>query len=109
MQTLGELTGEFLNNVDQIAAELVSGFGLKHSSAVDGLNTPLLRWLDFRLRTIDPRPRQIYVSDRFPKSLNEPTARALRAIEQAILNGEDIKSVSRQGPDAVRFQWQEPE
>jgi hypothetical protein len=101
VQTLDELAGEFLNNVDQIAAELVVGFGLKHSRAVDGLNTPLLRWLDFRLRTIDPCPRQIYLSDRFPKSLDDPTVRALRAIEQAVLNGEDINPF--QGKGLLRF------
>ncbi|MFL9955490.1 hypothetical protein PQR65_19085 [Paraburkholderia nemoris] len=97
MQTLEGLTGEFLKNADQIATELIAGFGLKHGRAVDGLHAPLLRWLDYRLRVIDPRPRQIYVSDRFPKSLDEPTARALRAIEQAILNGEDINPFQGKG------------
>ncbi|MCW0131858.1 hypothetical protein [Burkholderia pseudomallei] len=97
MQTLEELTGEFLENVDQIAAELVAGFGLKHSHEVDGLQTPLLRWLDFRLRTIDPRPRQIHVSDRFPKSLDELTAQALGSIERAIRNGDDINRFQSKG------------
>ncbi|MFM0031865.1 hypothetical protein PQR70_37215 [Paraburkholderia madseniana] len=97
MQTLEELAGEFLENVDGIATELIAGFGLNHNRVVDGLHAPLLRWLDYRLRIIDPRPRQIYVSDRFPKSLDEPTARALRAIEQAILNGDDINQFQGKG------------
>lgn len=97
MQTLEELTGEFLKNADQIAIELIAGFGLKHGRAVDGLHASLLRWLDYRLRVIDPRPRQIYLSDRFPKSLDEPTARALRAIEQAILKGDDVNPFQSKG------------
>ncbi|WP_193352952.1 hypothetical protein [Paraburkholderia xenovorans] len=96
-----ELTGEFLKNVDEIATELITGFGLKHSLAVAGLQTPLLRWMDFRLRTIDPRPRQIYASDNFPKSLDEPTVKALRSIEQAIRNGDDINPF--QGKGLLRF------
>ncbi|WP_244101662.1 hypothetical protein [Burkholderia ambifaria] len=36
MQTLEELNEEFFKNVDQIATELLVGFGLKHSGDVDG-------------------------------------------------------------------------
>lgn len=97
MQTLDELTDEFLRNLDEIAANLVAGFGLKHSLEVNGLQTPLLRWMDFRLRTIDPRPRKIHASDRFPKSLDEPTAKALRVIEQAVRNGDDINPFQGKG------------
>ncbi len=97
MQTLEELNEEFFRNVDQIAADLLTGFGLKHSGDVDGLHVPLLRWMDFRLRTIDPRPRQIYASDRFPKSLDEPVASALQSLERAIRNGEDINPFQSKG------------
>jgi hypothetical protein len=97
VQTLDELTGEFLKNADEIATELIAGFTLRHSRVVDGLHAPLLRWLDYRLRIIDPRPRQIYLSDRFPKSLDEPTAGALRAIEQAIMKGDDVNPFQSKG------------
>ncbi|KVE63648.1 hypothetical protein WI97_18525 [Burkholderia vietnamiensis] len=97
VQTLEELNEEFFKNIDQIATELLVGFGLKHSGDVDGLHVPLLRWMDFRLRTIDPRPRQIYASDRFPKSLDEPVASALRSLERAIQNGDDINPFQSKG------------
>nr|WP_248312904.1 hypothetical protein [Burkholderia ambifaria] len=97
VQTLEELNEEFFKNVDQIATELLVGFDLKHSGNVDGLHVPLLRWLDFRLRTIDPRLRQIYASDRFPKSLDGPVASAFRSLERTIQNGDDINPFQSKG------------
>ncbi|MCI0150354.1 hypothetical protein KNO81_31275 [Paraburkholderia sediminicola] len=97
MQTLDELVKEFFENADRIAEELISGFSLNHNRVVEGLQTPMLRWLDFRLRTIDPYPRQIYLSDRFPKSLDEPISRALQGIEHAILKGDDINPFQGKG------------
>jgi len=101
MQTLDDLVKEFQENADRIAEELIAGFGLKHKRVVEGLQTPMLRWLDFRLRMIDPHPREIYLSDRFPKWLDEPTAGALRAITQAILNGDDVNPF--QGKGLMRY------
>lgn len=97
MQTLEELNEAFFHNVDHIAADLLAGFGLSHSGDVDGLHVPLLRWMDFRLRTIDPRPRQIFASDRFPKELDDPVASALRSLERAIRNGDDINPFQSKG------------
>ncbi|MFM0406832.1 hypothetical protein [Paraburkholderia dipogonis] len=90
MQDVESLVAEFVTNVDQIASTLIEGFGLLHTGAVDHLNTPLLRWLDFRLRFINPLPRQIHRSDRFPKALDAAAAQALRTIEARITQGEDI-------------------
>src|SRR5450830_273671 len=90
MQDVESLLSEFIINVDQIAKMLVEGFGLKHSGTISHLDTPVLRWLDFRLRFIDPRPRQIFLSNRFPKTLDSIAVKALRVIETKISKGEDI-------------------
>jgi len=90
MQDIESLAAEFIANVNQIASTLVESFGLRHTSTIDNLANPVLRWLDFRLRFIDPRPRQIHFSDRFPMALDEATRVALHAIEAKIIKGEDI-------------------
>jgi hypothetical protein len=97
MQDVVALLDEFCQNLDQIATTLVVGFNLKHKREVEGLSEPLLRWLDFRARIIDPRPRQIYHSDQFPKALDERTGRAMRMLEDKINAGEDVNAYQGKG------------
>lgn len=97
MQTLEELTREFAENADRAAEILIEEYGLKHKRTVDGLHSPLLRWLDFRLRIIDPRPRQIFLSDRFPKTLESRTGEALQALHEAIAVGADVNPFQGKG------------
>jgi hypothetical protein len=70
---------------------------LAHGEAVEHLSRPLLRWFDFRLRFIDPRPRVILCSKRFPKQLDEPYATAYQELVRAISNGEDINGFQSKG------------
>jgi hypothetical protein len=86
VHTHKELFQRFLANVEDVAAQLVSGFRLTHN----GPQSPIFRWLDFRLRTIDPRPRAVYFSDNFPKPLDASTSRQLQKLEQEIRNGHDV-------------------
>lgn len=97
MQDVKALLEEFRQNLDQIATSLVVGFNLKHKREVESLSDPLLRWLDFRARIIDPRPRQIHHSDQFPKTLDERTARAMRMLEDKISAGEDVNAYQGKG------------
>ncbi|MGU7778674.1 hypothetical protein [Burkholderia sp. PU8-34] len=101
MQDVASLGAEFVANVDEIATALIEGFALKRTGAVEHLNKPLLRWLDFRLRFIDPRPRQIYLSDRFPKKLDPVAEKALSEIASKIATGTDINS--HQGAGLIDF------
>jgi hypothetical protein len=88
---------KFNQDIDNVAKTLVGAFGLKHEREVTGLEEPLLRWLDFRLRHIDPCPRQIFVSDKFPKTLPKNIADALHDIEKKIIDGEDINPYQGKG------------
>lgn len=97
MQTLKELTLEFQQNADRIADELIDGYRLKHSRDVAALQSPLLRWMDFRLRMIDPRPRKILLSDRLPKQINGAIDRAYQGLHHAILDGDDINHFQGRG------------
>lgn len=87
----------FISDLDEIANNFIDIFGLKHTSEVDNLSEPLLRWIDFRLRYVDPKPRQAYYSNRFPKQLNENTEKSLQNIIQMIQNGEDINPYQGKG------------
>lgn len=90
MQTPRALRLRFAANADEIARSMITALGLTHSGKVEHLSDPLTRWFDFRLRIIDPRPRKVHLSDRFPRSLDAATSRALRSITLAIERGDDI-------------------
>lgn len=85
-----ELKRRFHENVDAIVQSLIGAFGLTHTEDVAHLGEGLLRWLDFRMRYIDPVPRRIVVSNRFPMRLNSVVEAGLRAIERRMLSGQDV-------------------
>src|ERR1700760_4942015 len=95
--TIENLVQTLNANADKIAKQLIAGFGLTHDEAVEHLSRPLLRWFDFRLRIIDPHPRAILFSDRFPNQLNEPYSTAFQELVRAILNGKDVNGFQSKG------------
>jgi len=93
-----DLNAEFQKNIDSIAAELIGTFSLKFKQEVPHLSNPLLRWLDFRFRYIDPQPRQIVFSRKFPKrKLPASTKAALKKISMLITSGIDINPYQGRG------------
>lgn len=57
-----------------------------------------MRWVDFRLRYIDPGPREIAWSDKFPKrSLPLETRRALGAFVDRVWDGHDLNPYQGRG------------
>lgn len=54
-----ELAERFRSDIEAISKTLADYCGLTHSKAAQGLNPALLRWLDFRLRFVDPKPRPL--------------------------------------------------
>jgi hypothetical protein len=81
----------FQSNLDAIATELIRAWALKFSQEVGNLSSPLLRWLDFRFRYVDPRPRPVAFSDRFPKPGLPPNVQsALNGLVACIEQGRDI-------------------
>lgn len=88
----------FQTDVDKIATDLIAAYALKFGQEVENLNSPLHRWLDFRFRFVDPQPRQIAFSDRFPKTDLPPDARAgLAYLVGLIQQGSDINPYQGRG------------
>lgn len=58
----------FQGNLDEIALILIEKFGLRFKQEDASLSGPLYRWLDFRCRYVDPVPRRVVLSRRFPKA-----------------------------------------
>lgn len=92
----------FHENVDEICEKLIAAFALTHAKTADSnLHEALLRWLDFRLRYIEPRPRRIVVSKKFPLSLPSDVSNALSAFEKAVMSGDDVNAY--QSTSLTRF------
>lgn len=56
----------FASDLEELATAFVDKFGLKFNKESPNLSSPLLRWLDFRHRYVDPFPRPVVFSDKFP-------------------------------------------
>ncbi len=93
-----ELAAKFHHDVENICKELIDAFSLKFKQEVPNLSSPLCRWLDFRYRYIDPQPRKVVFSDRFPKKRLPDTAqRGLKKMIRAIKLGKDINPYQGRG------------
>lgn len=93
-----ELVAEFQRNIDTIATALICAFSLKFKQEVVNLSDPLMRWLDFRYRYVDPQPRQVVFSKKFPKrNLPTSTKTALENVVRLIKKGGDINPYQGRG------------
>lgn len=93
-----ELANIFYENLNQISQSLISTFSLKFEREVDHLSLPLLRWLDFRLRYVDPRPRKVVLSDKFPVSgLSDEALSGLNRLIRIFEAGGDVNPYQGQG------------
>jgi hypothetical protein len=89
---------KFQGNLDGIATELIRTYALKFTQEVGNLSSPLLRWLDFRFRYVDPRPRPTVFSDEFPKrDLPQNAQTALNQLVALIQQGKDINPYQGRG------------
>jgi hypothetical protein len=94
---LDDLRIRFHKELDEICEFFISSFGLSHSKDEAHLSSPLFRWMDFRLRYIDPIPRTIIYSDKFSTKLPIHIQRALNKLEVKIRMGEDINPYQSKG------------
>jgi hypothetical protein len=85
---------QFRANITEIALDLVEAYKLTYgapSAAMDEL--ALQRWMDYRLRHIGVRPREVKKSSRFPvQSLPEEVNNALSALEARFTEGQDVNA-----------------
>lgn len=91
----------FYKNLDQIASDLIRAFGLEFTKEVEHLSDSLSRWLDFRLRYIDPIPRRVFLSNKFPKKLPPAAASGLHNLVNHLQDGSDVNTY--QSKSLIRF------
>ena len=84
-------------DLNNLAREFISIFSLKYNEDAQNLNCPLMRWLDFRMRYVEPRPRNIIYSNRFPLKIPLEFDRARLFFEKKVINGEDINPYQGKG------------
>lgn len=84
----------FVDDVNEIARGLIEAFSLSFDELDQYLNDPLVRWLDFRLRYIEPRPRYTLKSADFELRVPPHSRAALKA----------FLSLSKAGADLNPFQ-----
>ena len=93
-----DLAQSFQRDVDNIATSLIGLYSLKFHQKIDHLSSPLMRWLDFRFRYVDPLPREVVYSNKFPKKeLNAEALTALQRLANSISAGEDINPYQGRG------------
>lgn len=98
MSVIDELRKRFDRNADEISRKFIKAYGLKFTQGVNNLKSPLLRWLDFRYRYVDPKPRQVITSDRFPISgLPIKTERGMSRFFDLVRSGQDINPYQSKG------------
>ena len=80
----------FHSNLNQIALNLVKSWQLEFNQEIENLSSPLFRWLDFRLRYIEPIPRKIVASNKFPKKLPLIVETGFQLLVEKLRNGLDV-------------------
>lgn len=93
----GWVRKQFRSDIDAIAEKLIAIFGLKYSKAKPRLSQPVARWMDFRLRSVDPTPRHVLYSDRFQRSLPIHVRGAVHAMELKFRAGENVNPYQSRG------------
>lgn len=61
-----EVASTFQKGMDEVASDFIRSHSLKFGQEIENLSSPLFRWLEFRLRYVDPSPRRVVFSDKFP-------------------------------------------
>lgn len=78
--------------LEGISQNLINAFTLTYSEAETKLADPLLRWMDFRMRRIDPTPRQVLASIGFWNRAPSAIRGSLTAFIDRIRQGADLNA-----------------
>ena len=93
----GELIEKFEIDLNEICQDLVDNFHLKYKKEVQRLADPVLRWADFRLRYIDPRPRTILASSKFPGCIPPEAVPGFEKFVAEAISGSDLNIYQGKG------------
>lgn len=88
---------EFFQNLEAIAKDLIKIYALKFKSEVTHLADPVQRWMDFRLRYIEPEKRKVFASKEFPSALPNTVVNGLKMLMRKIKAGHDINGYQSKG------------
>jgi hypothetical protein len=77
-------------DIDTVCRGLLTAFEITFSEANADAGAATARWLDYRARYIEPCPREIVLSDRFPKSLPDPVEQGYRDLLEKFRSGADV-------------------
>lgn len=91
----------FRQNIEKIATDLIAVYQLQFQAEVAHLSEPLARWMDFRLRYVDPVPRKIQVAKHFTTQLPPAVEAGLSTLAAKMMDGHDINSYQSKG--LIRF------
>lgn len=88
----------FNSDLEDLAAAFVDKFGLKFNKELPNLSSPLLRWLDFRHRYVDPFPRPVVLSDKFPiANLPDDAKKGLQQLVEQFEHGANVNPYQGRG------------
>ncbi|MCP2090034.1 UNVERIFIED_ORG: hypothetical protein J2Y81_006121 [Paraburkholderia sediminicola] len=89
---------QFYSDISDISMRLVRAYGLAHRAPDDQPDLALERWMDYRLRHINPQPREVQKSNRFPiGGLPSDVREALCLIEARFSNGDEVNPYLSKG------------
>jgi len=91
------LRDRFTATVDAIATRLIETFELRFTREVAHLASPVMRWLDFRRRHVEPMPRTAIASDRFPLPLPPQAVVGLERLVAMFERGDDVNPYQGRG------------
>ncbi|MDO8729456.1 MAG: hypothetical protein Q7K26_06305 [bacterium] len=78
--------------LETISQNLIDAFDLKFEEEDQNLMDPIIRWLDYRLRYIDPRPRKIMKSDGFDARIPIEALPVLKAFIKLVKTGKNLNA-----------------
>lgn len=88
----------FDSDLEDLAAAFVDKFRLKFNKERPNLSSPLLRWLDFRHRYVDPFPRPVVLSDKFPiANLPDDAKKGLQQLVERFEQGANVNPYQGRG------------
>lgn len=88
----------FAADLEELATAFIDRFGLKFNKEKSNLGSPLLRWLDFRHRYIDPLPRPVALSDKFPiANLPDDAKKGLHQLVAQFQQGANVNPYQGRG------------
>lgn len=93
------LEEKFVHDLAAVVATLIGKYLLlwQPSASTPGPEAAMQRWLDFRFRYVEPHPRAVIYSDKFPKSLPPSVEAELIAFERAAKAGDDLNPQQGRG------------